>query len=89
MLKAANGTASSNVSAIYFLGDISERAQIRISTVDDNRTYPSDLCCWKDFFEYTSYDDNVNMLTSANEDTMLSAIEDHILHYHMPGVTSA
>ena len=53
-LSVANGTASPNVSAMYYLGNAISSVQVRISKIDDNRDYPS-ADTWKDFYSYTSY----------------------------------
>ena len=60
-----------------------------MSTIDNNKSYPTDLCCWKDFFTGKSYDENVSVLLSSAEDTMQRTIEEHLSSYHMLGVTSA
>lgn len=86
LINAMKGQADPSVSAIYCLGDIQQKAQIRVSTIDNNKAYPTDLCCWEDFFVYQSYDENVNMLLSAARDSMNDVVNEHISSYHRIGM---
>ena len=86
-LDAARGTASPNVSAIYCLGDISQPVQIRISKKNNNKEPPT-TSAWEDFFEYSSWDDNYQMMMNSAISSMTSALTQHTQHYHLSGITN-
>lgn len=81
-MSVANGTASPSVSAMYYLGNAISSVQVRISKIDDNRDYPS-ADTWKDFYSYTSYDDNVSLMLSAATSCINDAIYKHVQEYHL------
>ena len=66
------GEASPNVSAIYCLGDLSAKTQVRVSKTDNNRSYPTDLCSWEDFFVHQSYEENISLMLDEARDTISS-----------------
>lgn len=87
-LSVANGTASKQVSAMYYLGDVSKNVQIRISLVDDNKDYPNNNKTWKDFYTYITYNENVKMMLDATTSCMKSTIDEHVRQYHLSNDTN-
>lgn len=55
--------------------------------MDNNKSYPTDLCYWDDFFVRKSYEENVSMLLSAAGDSMHNAVNEHLSSYHRVGIT--
>lgn len=86
-ISAANGTASPNVSAIYCLGDISQPVQIRISKFDNNKELPT-TSAWEDFFTYSSWDDNFQLMMNAVASAMNNAMNEHMQQYHIENMSS-
>ena len=81
------GNASSNVSALYFLGDIEDDVQIRVSTTSNNKSYPDNDECWKDFYDLDNTSEkNTALLLNAVSSDMLSSLEQHAREYHMPEI---
>lgn len=86
LMSAMVGSASSMVPAIYFLGDMSDHVQIRISTVDNNKTYPDDDSCWKDFYIRSTFEDNCKLLEETAISCFTDAFSQHVDKFHLEGI---
>lgn len=87
MVKCIEGKASSSVSALYYLGDITLPVQVRVSTSDNNKTYPTDDNNWKDLFFRSDYSTNSKLLSNELYDALSIANETHLEEYHISSLT--
>ena len=87
MIKCIEGKASSSVSALYCLGDVSLPVQIRVSTSDNNKAYPTDDKYWKDFFFRSDYSTNSQLLSNELYDALSIANQQHLNDYHISSLT--
>ena len=87
MAKCIEGKASGQVSALYCLGDISEHVQIRISLVDNNKSYPTDDSAWEDFYLRSDYSSNSLSMFNCLSNALSAANQDHLSQYHISSLT--
>lgn len=88
LMDAMTGKASNMVSAIYVLGQMNDHVQVRVSLVDNNKAYPDDDSCWKDFYIRSTFEDNTKLLEQTAISCMQEDIDKHIDKYHLKGVDS-
>lgn len=77
-----NGTYDNGKGPMFFLGDVSRRAQIRVSLSDDNMAYPDNDKYWADYFYSYTIDDIKGTILSAFDFEMSSVISAHVDGYH-------
>ena len=72
---------------LYYLGDVTQCAQIKVSLSDDNKELPSNPDYWSDSFRLSSeiaYEKEISVKTDNNINKLL---EYHVNNYHLSGVT--
>ena len=82
------GKASSEVPAMYCLGSINDKVQIRISTKDDNKDLPLEgSSSWKDFYDNSNTaEKNLSILLDATSQNVQSRLSKHVSEFHMDNV---
>lgn len=72
---------------LYYLGNLLDPVQIRISLSDDNNMPPSDNGWWADFFDRTHNESFYRrQILSAAEAQLSSTYEKHLIDYHLSGL---
>ena len=71
---------------LYYLGDPTRPAQIRISLVDNNDTLPSNNDCWKDFFVSEDRSKFQDIILSSFRNQLSEFLQTHMTEYHLSGV---
>lgn len=88
LLKAIEGKASSSVSALYYLGDISKSIQIKVSTIDNNKTMPTDDSpYWYDFYRKSDLSSNELSMLECLSSTLSSSLSSHVDRYHISSLS--
>jgi len=73
---------------IYYLGNLLEPVQIRVSLSDDNDRPPSDNAYWADFFDRSKNEAYYgNLILSAAEEQLQAVYEKHLKEYHLSGLS--
>lgn len=72
---------------IYYLGNLVDEVQIRVSLSDDNDRPPTDNAYWKDFFD-KSYNEAfyTNQILSSADEQLSAVYGKHLSEYHLTGV---
>ena len=74
---------------IYYLGNLLDKAQIRVSLSDNNDKLPTDNNYWTDFFDETYNQSYYQQQILDAATAQLSAVYDkHLINYHLSGLTS-
>ena len=87
--KVVTGKYSPDLPPLYYLGNINDNAQIRISLIDDNSTLPSienvQKGYWKDFFIVISDEEVEKIVTDAYKAELNTLFNNHIKSHHLSG----
>lgn len=80
---------NSSYGYLYYIGDITQPVQIKISLVDNNKSYPTNENSekWADFFIKQSENDERIKILSTYSDTLNSYFKQHEIEYHLSGST--
>lgn len=81
-------TASMSGLPLYYLGNLKQPAQIRVSLVDNNDTLPTNDDCWKDFFVSEDTTKFKNAILSCFRDQLSGFLQTHMDEYHLSGIQS-
>lgn len=76
-------SGSINREPLYYIGELSNDIQLRISQVDRNIYLPSDNRYWKDFFEYNISSENKTEISSFTDQVLSSDYLKHLKEYHL------
>lgn len=73
---------------IYYLGNLLDKVQIRISLSDNNDKLPTDNNYWTDFFD-ESYNKSFysKQILDISENQLSSIYNKHLINYHLSGLT--
>lgn len=84
----ATGAKSGNAMnyPLYFLGDLKDKAQIRVSKCDKNLALPSDDEYWEDFFKSNNKEEFSQQLLLCADAMCKTYLEQHLKEYHLSGV---
>lgn len=74
-----------NLEPLYFIGEISDSIQLRVSMHDHNIALPNDDNNWKDFFQYDICADNMAEVSSYISSELSSQYIEHMKDYHLYG----
>lgn len=90
LMKVVSGKISGNSKnlPLYCFGDISKPIQIRVSTIDDNDTPPTNDNFWRDFFVDTTNSHIIDILTKAFNNILVQKYEDHLKNFHLSGLNT-
>lgn len=72
---------------LYYLGDILQPVQIRVSLVDNNKELPSNSLYWADSLRLSSENDYISKITKKTVDNVNDLIYNHNVNYHLSGMT--
>lgn len=89
MKKFVTGEYDPQKGCLYYLGELTDRVQIRISRTGNNKTLPTDDNAWYDFFEHYEDADVELSIRQQFDIARTSALADHILDYHLSGAYEA
>ena len=88
LVDVVEGNASSSVSALFFLGNILDTIQIKVSTVDNNKALPTDdTSCWYDFYIKNSFESNESAMMECLSSILSSSLSTHINEYHISSIS--
>ena len=88
LLKVIEGKASSSVSALYCLGDLSKSIQIKVSTIENNKTLPTDDSpYWYDFYRRSDISSNELSMFDCLSNTLSSSLSTHVDRYHISSLS--
>lgn len=73
---------------LYYLGDIEQPTQIRVSLVDNNKELPSNSLYWADSFRLSSENGYKTEITKKATENISNLIDSHIANYHLSGMTA-
>lgn len=84
-MSVIEGTASKQVSPLYYLGDIHEPVQVRYSLKDNNKDMPSAEISgsWKDFYLSSTLEHNRKLLFDSALNSISSLMTQHNFDYHL------
>jgi hypothetical protein len=72
---------------LYYIGNIEQPAQLRVSLVDNNKELPTNSLYWTDSFRISTDNDYKSKITSNAKDSIKNIIDTHINNYHLPGMS--
>ena len=79
----ALGQVDKRKGPIYWLGDLTKPAQIKISTKADNTAFPDDSSSWVDFIWSSSIEDVQLSIKLFHEDQTTAQLSSHCDDYHL------
>lgn len=82
------GTADGSGKQLYYLGDITQKVQIRVSLSSSNTELPSNDRYWKDFFPTNNEDKMRLSVMEELKSQMDSSLSSHIQNYHLGNLSS-
>lgn len=68
---------------IYVIGDLSAKAQIRISLIDNNKDDPRTSGTWKDFFVNSDISASADIVRDEFAKVFSGLLVSHLSNYHM------
>lgn len=79
--RIVEGTAVHGLSALFWTGDVTKKAQVRMSKIDNNNTYP-DSDDWEDFFQMDDDATSTGLILSCLSGMLDARLSAHAAEYH-------
>ena len=71
---------------LFYIGDLTQKVQIRVSLSDDNDKLPTDNAYWKDFFVNNDKSRFQNIILERTSVLLSTYLESHLKNYHLSGI---
>ena len=82
------GKVTGNVQGfpLFYIGDVTKKVQIRVSTRDHNTELPSNNAWWTDFFVNNDETKFQEIILSRAKELCQQQLESHLKDYHLSGI---
>lgn len=71
---------------LFYIGNLTDKVQIRVSLSDDNDKLPTDNAYWKDFFVNNDVSRFQNIILDRTSALISTYLEAHLKNYHLSGI---
>ena len=71
---------------LFYIGNLTDKVQIRVSLSDDNDKLPTDNAYWKDFFVNNDRNRFQQIILDRTKELLSAYLESHLKNYHLSGI---